>query len=338
MIKENTYRRRKYFKLSYFIGALFLLFCLFYAHQFLQLNQIMSASSLRNNDNKKGSSKLLIPNEFQISAIVMNYSRPKALQRTSQSSLLATLSSHNHVNEVLLLHANPLTKFDYIHDKVHNIDASKENEEMGLAIRFHFCATSMKNNQKQFVLFVDDDMEFPSESLDELIIEFRKDTKRIVGKWGRDFNVGLLSQLFYNGYNTYDRTGQVDVVLTKFMLMEKQVCKEFMKKRHLVEYDIVQAFPNPLWNGEDIFASLLSSQMYQRKNFAMPWLEVHEFHDPNDENENIVAISGGYNGNKFPKIWSKQYWQSIHQMQEHFRYRGRLWTKAKARLATTVKV
>ena len=55
-----------------------------------------------------------------------------------ESSLMRTLLSHPNVGEIILLHANPKTRFQYIHDKVYNVDATQENDEMGLSLRFTF--------------------------------------------------------------------------------------------------------------------------------------------------------------------------------------------------------
>ena len=78
---------------------------------------------------------LPLPNQL-ISVILVNHSRPRMIQ---ESSLMSTLIGHPNVGEIVLLHANPKTRFEYVHDKVVNIDATNENDEMGLSLRFFFC-------------------------------------------------------------------------------------------------------------------------------------------------------------------------------------------------------
>ena len=71
-----------------------------------------------------------------ISVIIVNHSRPRMIQ---QSSLMSALIAHPNIGEIVLLHANPKTRFEYMHEKVVNIDATHENDEMGLSLRFYFC-------------------------------------------------------------------------------------------------------------------------------------------------------------------------------------------------------
>lgn len=80
-----------------------------------------------------------------------------------------------------------------------NIDAVKENDTLGLSMRFHFCDKLVAKND--WVFMIDDDMEFPPESVTFLLSEFMVDSKRIIGKWGRDLNKGkLLSSKNYSNF------------------------------------------------------------------------------------------------------------------------------------------
>eukprot|EP00816_Leptocylindrus_hargravesii_P005468 CAMPEP_0196820278 /NCGR_PEP_ID=MMETSP1362-20130617/74606_1 /TAXON_ID=163516 /ORGANISM="Leptocylindrus danicus, Strain CCMP1856" /LENGTH=173 /DNA_ID=CAMNT_0042199101 /DNA_START=182 /DNA_END=700 /DNA_ORIENTATION=+ len=173
----------------------------------------------------------------------MNYSRPKVLQ---QSRLLPVLTSHEHVDEILLLHANQATKFEHKHPKVRNIDAVKENDAIGLGIRFEFCDAHVKE-ENEWVLIVDDDMELDAATLTELIVEFSKNPNRIVGKWGRSLFSCCNTPLTFYGYNTRSVTGKAEVVLTKFMMMQQTICKAFADHSYLVFDDIVKSHPKPMW-------------------------------------------------------------------------------------------
>lgn len=67
----------------------------------------------------------------------------------------------------------------------------KENDTFGLSMRFHFCDKLVAKND--WVFIIDDDMEFPPESVTFLLSEFMVDSKRIIGRWGRDMNKGKFS-------------------------------------------------------------------------------------------------------------------------------------------------
>eukprot|EP00815_Leptocylindrus_aporus_P007676 CAMPEP_0116070610 /NCGR_PEP_ID=MMETSP0322-20121206/13168_1 /TAXON_ID=163516 /ORGANISM="Leptocylindrus danicus var. apora, Strain B651" /LENGTH=389 /DNA_ID=CAMNT_0003558563 /DNA_START=156 /DNA_END=1322 /DNA_ORIENTATION=- len=214
-----------------------------------------------------------VPSNIEISVLLMNYGRPDVLKT---SRLLPSLTSHENVGEIFLLHANQETRFEYKHDKVRNIDAYKENDEMGLSIRFHFCDKLVTMND--WVLIIDDDIEFPPESLTFLLSEFMVDSKRIIGRWGRNLNFG---DSHTGGYNTKMQNGKCEVVLTKFMLMEQSICKAFREYEYLVK-DFVQQNSKPYWNGEDIFMSLVANYVYgymekrEYGNCAYPELQVRD--------------------------------------------------------------
>ena len=72
--------------------------------------------------------------------------------------------------------------FEFVHDKVVNVDATHENEKMGLSLQFYFCQIV----KHDWVIHVDNDMKFDTDTISELLIEFSKNTKRIVGQFGRD--------------------------------------------------------------------------------------------------------------------------------------------------------
>ena len=55
-----------------------------------------------------------VPSNIEISVLLMNYGRPDILKT---SRLLPSLTSHENVGEIFLLHANQETRFEYKHDK-----------------------------------------------------------------------------------------------------------------------------------------------------------------------------------------------------------------------------
>jgi hypothetical protein len=109
----------------------------------------------------------------------------------------------------VILHINPKTQFNFVHTKVMNMDATKESDQMVLSIRLYFSQLV----KSDWVLHVDDDMEFTEKILNETLSEFAKNTKRIVGSSGRDRKEGH----HLNGYHHKDSTREREVVLTKFI-------------------------------------------------------------------------------------------------------------------------
>ena len=233
---------------------------------------------------------------IQISVIVMNHARPYLLQ---QSKLLTTLVTHPNVQSIYILHSNPHTKFNneqlvshfiqndtvsavslpvLLNQKIHHIDAVTRNEQMGLAIRFHYCAVLC--NSTKYVLHIDDDMEFDSHSVLNTLIQYmNQNSKRIVGHYGRAYNEWTAP--FRHGYDTKTIYGNVEVVLTKILLLEQILCQEFFKHTHLV-HDILNTTSDGIvkWNGEDIFMNLVANHYYHvpmygpYNNYAIADLDV----------------------------------------------------------------
>lgn len=282
--------------------------------------------NLKNSLNFDSSTRIPLPLPAnKVSVVLMNFSRPRMIK---ESSLMSTLLSHPSIDEVVLLHSNPHTKFEYVHDKVVNVDAIQENDEMGLSIRFYFCQM-VKN---PWVIHVDDDMEFDVETLNKMIIEFSKNPKRIVGRYGRD----LSSKMTYNGYWSTSTHEKTEVVLTKLLMMEREICASFFEYAHLVWEDVVlDEGEGPLWNGEDIFMSLVANHVYGRENnnYAMDWLDVRDAPEYlKDYTDGKLDISGGFQG---LNVFKWQWWQALLRRNRHYSYRGKLWQVAKTRLAAS---
>ena len=262
------------------------------------------------------------------SVVLMNFSRPRMIQ---ESTLMRTLLSHPNVGEVILLHSNPKTAFHFVHPKVINVDSTRQNDEMGLSLRFYFCQLA----KNPWVIHVDDDMEFSVGTLSELFIEFARNPKRIVGRFGRD-TVGDENSNSFNGYSSRSSHKQTEVVLTKLMMMERNTCGAFFEHAHLIWEDtVLNNGEGPLWNGEDIFMSLVANHVYghdgMQANYAMDWLSVDNAPDNlKDYTDGKYDISGGMTGYR---LWDWHWWQSLLRRNRHYAYRGKLWQTARRRLA-----
>jgi len=261
------------------------------------------------------------PVDLKATAIIMNHDRPQLIQ--NHSSLIPTLLQHPAITEVLLLHSNPDTAFEY--EGVTNVNATKANQDMGLAIRFLYARDAIND----WILVVDDDMECSSNAIDEALQAVHAGY-HIVGKYGRVYSYWTAP--LRHGYHTYNVRGQVEVILTKFMVLSKVVCAEFVKHMSLMN-DIVET-ARPLWNGEDIFVNLVSNHYYGNleppyKNFAIPELDVWEV-----KTRNLGSVSGNMDRIRPWNVGPSTFFRALYKAQLHSTYRGRMWATAKHRLAT----
>lgn len=271
----------------------------------------------------------LPPSEHKVSVMILNEARPKTLQ---SSSLMPTLLQHPSVQEVVLLHTNPQSSFSWNHKKIVNIDASQEADEMGLSAKFYFCQLA----QSDWVLFIQDNLEFQDKTLNELLVEYAKNPKRIVGKYGKDAQSGSsLYQTFYHGYSSQDAERDIEVILSQFMVMERSMCSRFFEYSHLIWEDVVVSNgEGPLWNGEDIFMSLVANHVYDhdggKNNYAMPWLDVREVSEE-VEDYRYETSKFDLNGSKY-RFWDFHWWITLMNRHRHYSYREKLWKKARDRL------
>lgn len=278
------------------------------------------------------------PTNVRITVVLMNYARPGLLRR---SSLLPTLLHHPSITEVLICHANPSTAFRYTHPKVHNINATAWNEQMGLALRFYACATIAQN---QWVLHIDDDMELDDSALNQLLAAFVVNPHRLVGHYARAYSYWRAPHRHgYQYATTLFGTG-VEVILTKIVLMERVVCQEFVRRMSLMEDVASQS--QPIWNGEDIFASLVANVYYRQRNegdstenLAIEDLNVWEADNSlKDDDEGLADISANQDRHPLRLRDPLDYLQNQWRGWNHAYYRGRFWSIAKARLATLKKL
>jgi hypothetical protein len=275
------------------------------------------------------SEKSVLAVDQKVSVVVMNHNRPRMIR---ESQLLKTFTSHPAIDQILLCHSNPETKFDFQHEKVTNIDAVEDNNKMGLSLRFHYCSKA----QNDWVIIVDDDMELSSAAVDMLLSEFAVNTKRIVGHYGRNYN--WYRAFYRNGYDTRIVTGPAEVVLTKIMVIESDMCGAFFRHDHLMQDLLPES--TPLWNGEDIFMSLVANHEYgvpvngPFRNYAIPDLDVWEASDEfKDDVSGAADVSGNVDSLGIWKDGPGTLWKAVKKSQKHAAYRGKLWNTAKQRLA-----
>jgi hypothetical protein len=275
--------------------------------------------------------RIVLPVDEKVTVVVMNHNRPRMIR---ESQLLKTFTSHPNIDEILLCHSNPETKFDFQHEKVTNIDAVEDNNKMGLSLRFHYCSTA----RNYWVIIVDDDMELSAAAVDMLLSEFAANTMRIVGHYGRNYN--WYKAPYRNGYDTHTVAGPAEVILTKIMVMERDMCAAFFRYEHLM-HDLLPE-SSPLWNGEDIFMSLVANHEYgvpanspsPFQNYAIAELDVWEASDKfTDDTSGAADVSGNMDRHSIRKDGLWNWWNAVRKSHKHAAYRGKLWYTAKQRLA-----
>jgi hypothetical protein len=324
------------------IGILILVYLLvgkLYIHLFVNVPRKaynITNSSWYNDDNKDDNP---IPSRVHISAVLMNHARPHLLLH--HSHVLHTLALNLWVSQILILHSNPITAFTNLElseiipepyiQKIQHVDAVQRNIEMGLAIRFYYCANQCTNS---WVLHLDDDTELDHSAVHHLVQAMQQNPHRIVGAYGRQYR--FWKAPFRYGYDTKDVTGNVEVVLTKALILEKVICEQFLKYKYIVENDLVIPESRPKWNGEDIFVSLVANHYYGNgdyNNYAIPDLHVWEAEDITSSNNSsgIASVSGNWDRQSYSSSWS-DIWNAFQQAHRHAAYRGRLWYHTKQRL------
>jgi hypothetical protein len=250
-----------------------------------------------------------------------------------ESFLMRTLTEHPSVSEILLCHSKPSTAFEFDHGKVKNINAVKKNQEMGLALRFHYCATAAN----EWVMHVDDDMELDASAVTELVRLMMDNPHRIVGHYGRSYHFWKVPHRHGYDYATL-LSGPVEVILTKVLILEKQICKEFLKHAKIMQ-DMVQN-SKPMWNGEDIFVNVVANHYYSVpwsgpfNNFAVADLNVWEAsNEYKDDDIGISDVSGNMDRHGISHVGFWNWWIAWVHALKHSYYRGKFWATAKRRLA-----
>ena len=190
--------------------------------------------------------------------------------------------------------------------------------QLGVASRYRVAQLSAS---QPWVVFLDDDLLPSADAFKALIAAFSADTNRIVGKWGRSQHVKPF-------YDTIDCDGLCDVVLTKFMIMRRADIGRFFDYATTMGMDRGLPGSTPVWNGEDIFMSLVNSHCkgVSHKHLAMPNLDVVP----------LVSLAGSQNAisgdipKDFRALIPTVRWFGA---AAHWWYRGVLWNVIMNKLA-----
>ena len=191
------------------------------------------------------------------------------------------MSAYDNVGEMIVVSNNPNTSFAYKHEKVTILDMVGYEESLGVAVRFKACLLAIH----QHILIVGDDLLVTEHGLLKLLRDKHAHPWSLIGFWGRDFdhtNPEYVYQEVQSGYH--------DIALTRALLLDSCACRAFWDASHLME-DLAHAAA-VIWNGEDIFMSLVSTKV----TGALPFIsDVVADVDVGSLQEGTVGISLGQN-------------------------------------------
>ena len=220
-------------------------------------------------------------NEKCISVVILNWLRPDNIKHL----ILPELSESPLIGEIIISHGREDTQFRCYSNKIsiRHRDDVYNNKKYGLALRFHAAAEA----QYPIIVFIDDDQIVYPVTLLNMIRVYQQNFPCLVGRDGRMVN----KDLTYNSLPLGKDKLSAPIALTSLLLVSKELCFKFLDRMTpIIEY--VSTNSNPLWNGEDIFISILSLIDYQKWPIIVnnhKYFPVKKLRRPEDL---LVAISG----------------------------------------------
>ncbi|GAX78650.1 hypothetical protein CEUSTIGMA_g6088.t1 [Chlamydomonas eustigma] len=186
--------------------------------------------------------------DHQVTVVIMNWQRPDNVIHIARIYV-----TYESIAEIIIWMCHPDTKFKLSLPKVRIIDDVSANDKYGLSIRFKACLLA----KTPWVFIQDDDHYIKKQGLSRMLMAKQKYPQRIIGVFGRDWPHGPSPQYIRKPV----QYGPSRIALTVMLLSDVETCKAFWKYAPLVE-PYVREHSSPLWNGEDIFFSLVSYKAF----------------------------------------------------------------------------
>ena len=183
-------------------------------------------------------------NYTKISVIILNWLRPNNIR----NYILPVLVQCPFVDEIIISHGRKDTYFDYSIENKHIIHRQDHelNHLFGLSLRF-LAARDARNN---LILFIDDDLVPSHVTLLRMMKQSTNNYPCLISKYGRN----ITTKLPYDNQNI--QNNRLPICLTSLFMIPKLLIDIFWEKNfHILPF--VMKHSKPLWNGEDIFISLL---------------------------------------------------------------------------------
>jgi hypothetical protein len=190
--------------------------------------------------------------------VILSWMRPRNVER-----LLAQYVEYPEVDEILVSHGNKDFPINFNHpkrNKVSIINDTKLNNanpkglvSYGLNLRY-LNGLSARNGR---IIYTDDDELVEREAFLKVIAEYEKNPNRIAGIVGRPIN----------GYEDFKNETGNEIILTKFLIINKEVLRLYFVLFPFF-HDIFKK-ATPFGNGEDILLSLIAREFYEEENIAV---------------------------------------------------------------------
>jgi len=178
-----------------------------------------------------------------ISVVILNYKRPDNLI----NYIIPNLLLNDIVKNIIISHALPESYFEDFKEisKVVHLKHFEENKKFGVFCRF----LAAKLADTNCIIFNDDDYLIKNESINKIFNFWKNDKNTVHGFRGRNIKK--------NEYIKYDAVQQnVPIVLTQFACVSKKLINIVLDNYKLIDPFVKDCIP--IWNGEDIFLSLMA--------------------------------------------------------------------------------
>jgi hypothetical protein len=239
---------------------------------------------------------------YKIDAVLLNWNRDVYIKK-----IINQLLKHKNINNVIISHGKKDTMFsaDCFNNedksRVICLDHSEENKLYGLSLRFR-CKEFISTDA---FLVLDDDLIFTDKHVEDLVKYYYLNPYCITSYYGRTlmkinqqiiyhpllnpYIKNIFYRLYYSFYlylfNRYYGITN-NIALTKMMIAPIKSLDIFLQNSHYIE-DFIHKNSKPLWNGEDIFFSLVYT------NFTGNICKIYKPYIPIFETiESVNGISG----------------------------------------------
>ena len=198
-----------------------------------------------------------------ISAVIPNWNRPDTLTRV----ILPTMERYSCIDEIVISHGKKETAFDYKsrYCRVVHREDWEVNKEWGLARRF----VAAKEAANEIIWQQDDDLLVPEETIAELLVHYRRQPNVVHGLDGRSLDKDL-------NYLVGTVYGEVIWLCTRGTLSRRDLAARFFDPAYREIHDFVRENGFPLWNGEDLFYSLVAvgSSGLPNRAYDFPYFDL----------------------------------------------------------------
>ena len=184
--------------------------------------------------------------KYTYSVIILNWKRPHNI-----IEIINKIYEYSFIDEIIISNGHPnsiLTFTDF--SKIISLDDTLNNQYYGLDLRF-LRGNCAKNNK---LIFMDDDILIDQENLIKMLVQYEKNPGKIVGIEGRN-----MEHERHYGKVPY-KSKECDIVLTRLLVCDKELCNLFFKCKPLVETIYREGIP--YGNGEDIVFSFIAKLYY----------------------------------------------------------------------------